>query len=219
MKRKWFVRDQSCNCLKFTSNAFSVAEAMISLLIGSIILGLFAPMISKQLKHNNMSDVQAQVLNRKIDELRTLIPTGAIMYFDLPTCPSGWSALSVTHPDSKNAFIRNIDGSGRAMGSYQGSALPNLRGYMVGAIRGWHHYYASSEPTSAHGVFEDTWISELQLPASGSRGKGCDVKGMPACIDPVYSIVFDASRSSEIYKDNVNEVVPNNVVFLACRKD
>ena len=79
------------------TRAFSVAEAMISLLIGSLILGYSAPMIAKQIKHNNMSDVQVQVLNRKIEELRRTqanIPSGAVMFFNLPTCPDGWSDIS-----------------------------------------------------------------------------------------------------------------------------
>ena len=79
------------------TRAFSVAEAMISLLIGSLILGYSAPIIAKQIKHNNMSDVQVQVLNRKIEELRRTqanIPSGAVMFFNLPTCPDGWSDIS-----------------------------------------------------------------------------------------------------------------------------
>lgn len=48
-----------------SAKAFSVVEAMIAVLIGSIVLGMSAPMISSQLKRNNMNDVQFQVLNKK----------------------------------------------------------------------------------------------------------------------------------------------------------
>ena len=53
-----------------SAKAFSVAEAMIAVLIASIVLGMSAPMISRQLKRNNMNDVQFQVLNKKIEQLR-----------------------------------------------------------------------------------------------------------------------------------------------------
>ncbi len=51
------------------TNAFSVAEAMIALLIGSLVLGFSAPMISKQLQHNNFTSIQTQILNKKIENV------------------------------------------------------------------------------------------------------------------------------------------------------
>ena len=51
------------------TRAFSVAEAMIALLIGSLILGFSAPMITKQLKHNNFTSIQTQILNKKIENV------------------------------------------------------------------------------------------------------------------------------------------------------
>ena len=50
-------------------NAFSVAEAMIALLIGTIVLGFSAPMITKQLKHNDFTSIQTQILNKKIENV------------------------------------------------------------------------------------------------------------------------------------------------------
>ena len=61
---------QGLTQLKSTSTrAFSVAEAMIALLIGSLILGFSAPMITKQLKHNNFTSIQTQILNKKIENV------------------------------------------------------------------------------------------------------------------------------------------------------
>ena len=54
------------NYHKNRRNAFSVAEALIALLIASLILGMSAPMISKQIKHNNLFSVQTSMLNKKI---------------------------------------------------------------------------------------------------------------------------------------------------------
>ena len=49
--------------------AFSIAEAMITLTIVSVIAASVAPMISKQVKINEMGDVQANILNQKIIDL------------------------------------------------------------------------------------------------------------------------------------------------------
>ena len=100
------------------TRAFSVAEAMIALLIGTIVLGFSAPMITKQLKHNDYSDAQAQIVNRRIEkliesnnalkqEIETLkkssggVPKGTVAFFNNTVvaesatnpCPKGWSLI------------------------------------------------------------------------------------------------------------------------------
>ena len=57
---------------KYSKKAFSIAEALIALLIGSLILGMSAPLITKQLKHNSFTDIQAQLLNRKVENAKEL---------------------------------------------------------------------------------------------------------------------------------------------------
>lgn len=47
--------------------AFSIAEAMITLTIFAVIAAAGAPLVSKQIKNNEFSDVQAKLLNTKID--------------------------------------------------------------------------------------------------------------------------------------------------------
>ena len=58
-------------------NAFSVAEAMIALLIGTIVLGFSAPMITKQLKHNDFTSIQAQIMNKKIENVKNISDANA----------------------------------------------------------------------------------------------------------------------------------------------
>ena len=53
-----------------TRRAFSIAEAMIVFTIVSVAIASVAPMISKQVKYNEMSDVQAKVLNQRIEEVK-----------------------------------------------------------------------------------------------------------------------------------------------------
>ena len=53
-----------------TRRAFSIAEAMIVFTIVSVAIASVAPMISKQMLHNDMSDVQASVLNRRMDDIK-----------------------------------------------------------------------------------------------------------------------------------------------------
>ena len=50
--------------------AFSIAEAMIVFTIVSVAIASVAPMISKQVKYNEMSDLQAKVLNQRIEEVK-----------------------------------------------------------------------------------------------------------------------------------------------------
>ncbi len=98
--------------------AFSVAETMIALLIGTLVLGFSAPMITKQLKHNDYSDAQAQIINRRIEklvesnnvlkqEIEPLknssggVPKGTVAFFnntvvvesETNPCPKGWSLI------------------------------------------------------------------------------------------------------------------------------
>ncbi len=123
-----FLKFQNRYCFQFFTSqnsfktksikAFSIAEAMIALLIGTIVLGFSAPMISRQLKHNNYSDAQAQIINKRIDkliesnnalkqEIETLkkssggVPKGTVAFFnntvvaesETNPCPKGWSLI------------------------------------------------------------------------------------------------------------------------------
>ncbi len=53
-----------------SARAFSIAEAMIVFTIVSVAIASVTPMISKQVKYNEMADVQAKVLNQRIEEVK-----------------------------------------------------------------------------------------------------------------------------------------------------
>ena len=76
--------------------AFSMAETTIALLIGSIILGITAPVITKQIKNQSLTDTQLQIVQKQINELnkKTInIESGAVMFFRRTSCPDGWSII------------------------------------------------------------------------------------------------------------------------------
>lgn len=52
--------------------AFSVAEAMIALLIGTIALGMSAPMITKTMKNSDFSSLQVSLLGKKVNALENI---------------------------------------------------------------------------------------------------------------------------------------------------
>ena len=81
---------------KISRNGFSLAEAMIVILIGAIALGMSAPMISRQLRNETLTNTQMQIIQRQIDDLRanrTNAPSGAIMFFE-QRCPNNWTDMS-----------------------------------------------------------------------------------------------------------------------------
>ena len=69
---------------------------MIVVLIGAIALGMSAPMISRQLRNETLTNTQMQIIQRQIDDLRanrTNAPSGAIMFFE-QRCPNNWTDMS-----------------------------------------------------------------------------------------------------------------------------
>lgn len=60
------------------------------------------------------------------------IPSGAVMYFNLSSCPSGWIVADGTNgtPDLRGEFIRGLDNgrgvdTGRTLGSWEADMLKN----------------------------------------------------------------------------------------------
>jgi len=70
--------------------AFSVAEMAMALLIGSLLLGAAAPIITKQIKNEGISSIEREIL------IKNLFPKGAIMFFERTDkkCPDGWSPVA-----------------------------------------------------------------------------------------------------------------------------
>jgi len=107
-------------------HAFSVAEAMITLLIVSVALAASAPLISRQMKNSATNNLA----------VNGGVPVGAIMFFE-GNCPSGWEDLSGEYAGRyiKIAGNYNIcDKSGEnADGSCAGASVPAVASNSDGA--------------------------------------------------------------------------------------
>lgn len=125
------------------------------------------------------------------------------MYFDLGLCSDGWTALSSKYPSATNAFIRNQSGSGRAIGNWQENAAPNINGYFGPITTG---FLSNANPYSGGAIY-------LNSNSLTSGRDGNDLRW-------ISSMNFDASKSSTVYgRDGATEIRPDNITFLACRKD
>ncbi len=211
---------------KNSKKAFSVAEAMIALLIGSVALGMAAPMITKQIKAQNMTDTQFRIINdrnydllERISELENIIeglgtiPAGAVMYFDSATCPNGWEPLTNSRPNSKGAFIRNI-GDTNTLGTYQQNAAPNISGTMENFVGGSYHSINGADnrnQLSMSGAFSNEY-----LPIGDHDFRSYDRGGYFEKMN----INFDASQggTTSYGRDNTTEVRPDNITLLACKR-
>lgn len=129
-------------------------------------------------------------------------PAGAVMAFDLSTCPDGWSE----YLPARGRFIRGVDSAGtldpsgtRAVGSLQADALQNLTGTV--SFRGGE---ANSIFGGMSGVFaaSSQALSHTALPITGTS--------------PTLGVAtFDASRVAR----TSTETRPVNVALLYCRKN
>lgn len=167
--------------------AFSIAEAMITLLIVSMALAAMAPIISKQQKASLAIQDAA-------------IPIGAIMMFDLDSCPVGWRPLTDKYSDAAGSFFRNLGGSASERGSLQNDAVPNITGTFTGRAITDHGYEAAGAFTGEAGTY---YVAQTYTGLNAGAAK----------------FTFNAQNSSPVYgRDDSNEVRPKNLAFLYCRK-
>lgn len=131
------------------------------------------------------------------------IPSGAIMAFDLASCPSGWNTANGTNGtvDLRGVFIRGLD-SGRGLDPYTPSPRP-LGSYQSDAFQGhWHGLYDDAVFGMGGGG------SSMDIDAGGANnGFGSNT----AVKDPVSDGVNGSPRTS-------TETRPANVALVYCQK-
>ena len=197
------------NCLK-RNKAFSVAEAMIALLIGSVALGMAAPMITKQIKQQNFQEVQYRILSQQ------LVPSGAIMFFDLAQCPEGWSRLDAKYNGRYFKVAGNYticdkageNSDGTCKGSAVKTVTDNNRGVFSGdAIRNMKGEFSAYEMGRSES--EINYATGVFTVQTGTARGSSDHSGKA----PKFG--FDASRVVPTADENR----PRSVSMLACRKN
>ena len=214
--------------------AFSVAEAMIAMLIGSLILGCAAPMISKQMKVNNASDVQFSLIMRRLEAIEkgdNVIPKGTVAFFsnnvvaksiDDP-CPRGWSLA----PVSWNGRFLKVADSAESRNELQEQSIQehwhNLPTLDLSSLTGarWQDWNPSNawvyaDAFDAEGHFENV---KKRSPNSAFAGNVFRVKdnfiGHSA---DAFPDAVDNEQTAPAVSDD-NETRPKNVSLLVCIKD
>lgn len=115
---------------------FSIAEAMITLLIVSVMMVASAPLISRQIKNNAANDIQTLKLIKRIEELESkvgTVPAGAVMFFDSATCPEedGWVPVDTSWNGRFPRFSGSYDvcdktGENSTTGACSGAVLSSV---------------------------------------------------------------------------------------------
>ena len=72
------------------------------------------------------------------------VPSGAVMYFNASTCPSGWSDLTA----ARGRYIVAL-GPGGTLGGTQGTALADLENRAIGK-----HTHDLTDPGHGHSIFD-----------------------------------------------------------------
>lgn len=86
-----------------SKRGFSIAEAMMTLLIVSIMLAAMAPIMSKRRVSGGSST--------------SGVPEGAIMFFNLNRCPPTWSRLSNNNNNNFTGAVLTVFSEGDTLGS------------------------------------------------------------------------------------------------------
>ena len=173
---------------------FSVAEALIALLIGSCFLAMLAPLFSKRTAVN------------KIDYQSMKIPSGMVAFFNKEDCPDGWSPLDASYNgrfvrfsgDYNETFV--VSGntyeaslSGNVVGTKYNDSIRNVVGSFWSDIR-----YAESHASGPFFVSPEGRSKDIK---SGDNRNG--------------TIMMDLSRSTP----TANEIRPRAIALLGCQKD
>ena len=198
------------NAYRNKRKAFSVAEAFIVLLIGSIALGMSAPMITKQIKAQNMADAQLELLKR------TIMPRGAIMFFDLDDCPDGWAPLDSKYNGryfkvAGDYTICDKDGE-NSDGTCKGSAVTTVTDNNIGVFSGDAIRNIIGEFTAYEmGRFGVADIATGPF----SVAINDEIRGASSHSGRAPMFTFDASRVVPTADENR----PRSVSMLACRRN
>ena len=140
------------------------------------------------------------------------VPSGAIMFFDKKACPDGWTSLTSLYPSASGAFIRNMGEKNRSLSSYQAGAVPDIElAVRLDNSGDTDKYY--TERLDEYGG--DDWGGVMNYGTSYSD----EYLYVMSSADKKYRAADLIKAEPTVYNKDVKEVRPNNIAFLACRKN
>ena len=180
--------------LKTPTKAFSIAEAMIVFTIVSVVLASAAPLVSKQMKHNDMSNVQLSVVLRQVEELRRevsalrselenmddAVPSGTVAFFNLAACPDDWSDISLNWNGRFPRFAGNYDICDKSGENADGTCV---------------NVVSSSVTNNSVGLMGGAAIRNITASLQRGNGDRSQMFGELVSISGAYSVVIGESGS------------------------
>lgn len=248
-KRDFWRRPNKKNFIKSSKKAFSLVEALITLIIVGLALSAAAPLITKKMKSNITDDARLQILINRIEELEKKIePEGMVRLFYDRECPDGWSPVTTGDSKSLDGYYIRLTTNKSNIGKKLDPSLPNIKGGFPGVGQ----QYSTSAEAIKPDEFSIIDQEEKDL-GVGSKRPNDGIYGalyrMNTVNNPMTGVGvlnwfnddvrkaerddyfgFDAGYYNPIYgaADNpstvdideaASEVRPKSVMFVACRKD
>ncbi len=144
---------------------------------------------------------------KNVDVAPPGVPTGGVMFFNLASCPSGWTELT----SARGMYIVGLPASGTLAGT-AGTALTNLENRAVGQ----HTHTGSISTAGAHSHYFSRHNGVFQ--------SGCNAQYRPQCAEEQTGYQYtstDGSHSHTLTVDNSGSVAGTNAPYiqlLVCQK-
>lgn len=162
-------------------------------------------------------------------------PAGAVMAFDLTSCPEGWSE----YLPARGRFVRGIDGSGgvdpdgvRVPGHQQGDANKSH----THAVNDPGHAHSVYDPGHAHGVWDPghahvvevrggvangphAYPTHGQYTSEANNSTRVAYTGIGIYAAATGIGIYGAGTNISLLPNGATEARPLNVALLYCRKD